>query len=746
LNKTLSECKPLPQYNAQASVYSVYQDSSHETPIPVNSDGHFDNTVLTGAEDSTVKLEVTLGEDNYTEVETIASSDSINSSDATNAELKSCPEKIFVLPGEVVIFKVYSEPGINLKSAGLRFTLNNPSIGCITQPVYLCLFGSHKYQVAYGCMYVKKGLNTPVDTTITATTNTGLTLNIFTEVIKKTCSISGTVYTGGMPLVKAKIKSLGPKACSKADENGNYTLQKVFLGHYRTVICTYWTTENGQKLRHREERLIDFLNGDVTGFNFGVPPRPTPTLTPSATPTPHEPGDPFYHEIVGNVTLQIEQWKAELGTEEAIDKTLAWLNGELSSPPIPAYISKAERDRNNSYAIRLWFIDGRTVRIRVSYDLMSEDPNNTISRVSKYIITNKIVGSNSFIESSEAITTRSCDVLILSPCMWQFQEGGANPDNPRSVVGGIASELENAGYKVKKVITRKECISRGVVHYPTLLWDPDPDGASKRWGFVEMMNIDNFDNCIMPFDLYSDLSTYGVIYINAHGDTDSLNFGPLFQNNYSMRNWMKHYSSLEYNPDKVSWRDKVWEVSYEPTKYKWLGLADTYTPYLRLGPGYFKMLNLDNTILYVDACFSYEVFADVAVNNTYGFIGYSGSTLGSRATLQSYLFFHYMMYGYDIKPQISEPRTIDITKDEDNNYYRDLSFETVKSDQQTPPMNIKQTWDKLENLDGLNFVIDKNTYLPENNVTSAVYENRLTQISGNNIYFPVPVTVTVHKK
>jgi len=277
LNKTLSESKPLPEYNAQAQFCSAYDDTS----IPVGSDGHFDNTVLTGAADSNVKLEVALGEDNYAEVETLPSSGSINSSDATSAAvLKSCPEKIFTFPGEIVIFKVYSEPGINLKSAGLKFTLNNPSIGCITQPVYLCLFGAHKYQVAYGCVYIKHGLDTPVDTTITAKLNSGQSINIFLEVIKKTASVSGTVYTGGSTLVKGYVKSLGPKACCKIDSSGQYSLPKVFMGHSRTVIATWWTSENGQKVRHREEKVIDWFNADVTGFNFGVPPTPTPTLTP----------------------------------------------------------------------------------------------------------------------------------------------------------------------------------------------------------------------------------------------------------------------------------------------------------------------------------------------------------------------------------------------------------------------------------------------------------------------------------
>ena len=340
LSKTLSESKPLSEINGQ--VYSAYADSQSATPIPVSSDGHFDNTVLTGAADSNVKLEVALGEDNYAEVETLPSSGNINSSDAISvAVLKSCPEKIFAFPGEIVIFKVYSEPGINLKSAGLKFILNNSSIGCITQPVYLCLFGAHKYQVAYGCVYIKPGLNTPVDTTITAVLNSGQSMSIFLEVIKKTACISGTVYTEGNTLVKGYVKSLGLKACSKIDSSGNYSLPKVFMGHSRTVIATWWTLENGQKIRHREEKVIDFFNQDVTGFNFGLPPIPTPTLTPTATPTPRYFNDIYYDLRVSELLYQYNQWKKELEPEEATQKTVDWLNGEFGESTIPDGIKKA---------------------------------------------------------------------------------------------------------------------------------------------------------------------------------------------------------------------------------------------------------------------------------------------------------------------------------------------------------------------------------------------------------------------
>ncbi|MEQ8192576.1 MAG: hypothetical protein ABRQ39_31715, partial [Candidatus Eremiobacterota bacterium] len=444
LKKTLSESKPLPEYSAGAQVYSVYDDSS---PIAVNPDGHFENSVLTEAADKNVKIEVALGEDNYTEVETIPSNNIISSNDAVNTELKSCPEKIFAFPGEIVIFRVTAD-GVNLKKAGLKFALDNPSIGCISQPVYLCIFGEKKYQTSYGCLYVKNGLDTPIDTNITATTNSGLSLKIFTEVIKKTASISGTVYTGEMPLVKAKIKSLGPKACSKADENGNYTLQKVFLGHYRAVTCTYWIMENGQKIRHREVKVIDFLNSDVTGFNFGVPPTPTPTFTPNATPTRRPPTDPFYDMRVSNVIYQFEKWKIDLGTEVAIQKTLDWINNSLTDPiPVPGEIAKAVMDTYDNTIMWIYFTDGRYVSLRVREDPELLEPNSVTSQ--NMLKQNNNNEKFDYINPNyKATTINSNKILILATNVWEEEQYGyvdtATPGVYQDrVYGDLAEKLKS---------------------------------------------------------------------------------------------------------------------------------------------------------------------------------------------------------------------------------------------------------------------------------------------------------------
>jgi len=743
LNKTLSECKPLPQYNAQASVYSVYQDSSHETPIPVNSDGHFDNTVLTGAEDSTVKLEVALGEDNYAEVETIVSSDSINSSDATNAELKSCPEKIFAFPGEIVIFKVYTEPGINLKSAGLKFSLkNNPSIGCITQPLYLCIFGAHKYQVAYGCLYVKNGLNTPVDTTITATTNSGLTLNIFIEVIKKTSSLSGTVYTGGMPMVKGFVRSLGPKACCKIDENGTYSLPKVFRGHGRSVVATWWTSENGQKVRHREEKVIDFFNQNVTGFNFGVPPTPTPTFTPSATPTPHEPFDPFYHEIVGNVTVQFEQWRTELGSEQAIEKTVNWLNEGVPTLPHPEYIKKAKIDNKDKTIIWIYFVDGWYVSIctQPSYPVLLEDntplpvPKSSLYDLEKQN-NNKLFNksSHSSITSSNIIAPPSSNILILAPYLWQMQLAGAADPNgifPHTVYGELADDLQSKGYMVKRVMTKESDINTKQTF---------PAYSPQQNGIVEWMELKDTTSSVTPYD-FEDMGNYGVIYIFTHGTEEWIYCGPIYLNDYNKWSWIKKHMNLDrYNPDKPL--DLTWDITY--SKFT---VAD-YTPTLLLGPGFLNNIDFNNAIVYLNACTSYNLDIGSAFLRTCSaFLGYDRITNAVWSDTVSYFFFRYMMYGYDMDPPNDPPKTIIIG---DKVTYQDIKVYPFLTSQ-TPPMSIKDSYTTLKKL---GFYQDKNTYLDPNhylpNPDPTTFNGSTLQIEQNDenkdIYLPAPVTIIIDK-
>ncbi|MEQ8223126.1 MAG: hypothetical protein ABRQ37_12540, partial [Candidatus Eremiobacterota bacterium] len=732
LSKTLSESKPLHEYNAQAQVRSAYYDTS----IPVGSDGHFDNTVLTGSADSNVKLEVALGEDNYAEVETLPSSDTINSSDAISAAvIKSCPEKIFAFPGEIVIFKVYAEPGINLKSAGLKFTLNNSSIGCITQPVYLCMFGSHKYQVAYGCVYIKPGLDTPVDTTITARLNSGQTMSIFLEVIKKTASVSGTVYTGGMPLVKGYVKSLGPKACCKIDSSGQYSLPKVFRGHSRSVIATWWTSENGQKVRHREEKVIDFFNLDLTGFNFGVPPTPTPTLTPSVTPTPREVTDKFYDVRVSNVVYQYNKWEKEIGKEQAIQKTADWLDKKVPDVPVPGEITGASIDADNNNIMWIYFADGMSVFLdfTIYSDVSSLESQKYISNKDTSNFLNKSINSSGIIT-----TTKSSKVLMLAPFVWQEEYWGY--DLKHRVYTELADKLigpdkDNPLYEVKKVVTRRSDIVYGPDH-----WDYD-DPNSLVVPYIISQTGGGVSNIVTPDD-YMDMHNYGVIYIATHGLQSGIYCGPFVEDDDDMTYWINHNENARWDPNHNDGK-WVWAYALQKLVPNALPLDPDNLPidpnipnnkicnkWLFLSKNFFKGQDFSGSIIYMSACFSWDLkdtfnSADIYLGHGNKKSGFGQPSASKWSRPLAYYFFYYMMEGYkdpnDVKDYVKNPsnpvgpsRPMSV-----NEAYKSLDYQKVNPD---PAL-----WD------------DPNC----RDCKLWLYQN--PKQTANEIYFPAPVTIIVQK-
>jgi len=588
LNKTLSESKPLPEYNVGAQVYSVYDDSS---AIPVNSNGHFEDSVLTETTDNNVKLEVALGEDSYTEVETLPSSNILSSSEATNAELKSCPEKIFAFPGEIVIFRVTAN-GLNLKSAGLKFVLDNPSIGCVTQPVYLCIFSEKKYQTSYGCLYVKNGLNTPIDTTITAITNSGLSLKIFTEVLKKTGTISGTVFTGDMPLVKGKVKSLGPKACCKLDSAGNYyILPKVFLGHERSVIAIWQTEENGHKVKHREEKVIDFFSSDLAGFNFGVPPTPTPTFTPSATPTM---SDSFTHYSIPmkKVNKQYYQWKYALGQEEAIEKTVKWLNGQVSEVPIPEHIVKAIRNHTQPLigspnSIIIYFDDGFTILFG------TDEPVDDFLDITPTIPTPNNINKEIIKKQNKATTFRSDRILVLCPVEWRTYEV-LKKNNVKMFQWDIVDDLrKNYGYNIDVKRTSLDTLD---ITYPAPEFDPNGMEIPTEMTF----RIKDPNNMINLED-FTKMKDYGVIVLISHflAEGGVTEYRVLCENDPNIYTWMRDNYSTRYPNNE----DGLWYLELTPyinrdTKHIHFYYTLDFTQEI------FKHQDFSNSFVYLNICFS----------------------------------------------------------------------------------------------------------------------------------------------
>jgi len=246
-------------------------------------------------------------------VEGVSPSD-ITTSEETAAELISCPEQIITLPGWFVIFAVRGKSAVNLKDSGLTFTLNDSSVGWVTDPFYLKCMGAWNYNIAYGIFLAKPALSTPVSTTIIAQTTTGLSVNIFTEVVKNCASVSGHVGGAGVIPAAGFVYSIGFDSFSCLDGAGNYKLDRVFRGHFRNVVAVYWLMENGVLTKHREERTIDFFDGDLTGFDLPAGVLPTPTVRP--------PGDPFYDIQVTTVLDYYAGLKEQFGPEGYV-KTLA---------------------------------------------------------------------------------------------------------------------------------------------------------------------------------------------------------------------------------------------------------------------------------------------------------------------------------------------------------------------------------------------------------------------------------------
>ena len=715
LNKTLSESKPLPEYNVGAQVYSVYDDSS---AIPVNSNGHFEDSVLTETTDNNVKLEVALGEDSYTEVETLPSSNILSSSEATNAELKSCPEKIFAFPGEIVIFRVTAN-GLNLKSASFKFVLDNPSIGCVTQPVYLCFFGKKKYQMSYGCLYVKNGLNTPIDTTITAITNSGLSLKIFTEVLKKTGTISGTVFTGDIPLVKGKVKSLGPKACCKLDSAGNYTLPKVFLGHERAVVATWQTEENGQKIKHREEKVIDFFNTDVSNFNFGVPPTPTPTEVPSWVP----PSDPYILVPLTKVNKQFNQWYVELGEEQAKQMTLKWLNGELEEPPVPENIVKAIECPKGIF---ICFSNGMDIGFStnlkeyIEYELEILIPETPTPYQKNY--NNQEIKKEKLQKEKKANTFRSPKILVLAPEEYHYYGRSLIPNNIKSFQWDIVEYLIQHGYPVDAIRTSDPTVTINFPH-----WDPNGLGnPHMEHGLLHIelltgvlnFNVNDPNNLVRPSDfLDRNMKDYGVIFIFTHTD-ESSPFGkgilccPSDIDDEKITKWMKDNSKYRstLNPDGTI-KQGFWYIGThtyavnDPNLVPGIPAARLYHyNAIFLLPQAFENKDFTDSFVYLSSCSSWDFGAFI--------------NKGAKAYL-----------GYD------DSVTIKDSIGKDLEFFSKLTGlnSNVMADPNSKPISLGEAYNSLHNNP------------PQNNPQAAklmIYPNS-NQLSET--YFPAPVTITVEQ-
>jgi hypothetical protein len=794
LSTTLTQSQALPQ---TAKVFTVYQDSLSAAPIPVNNEGYISGQAVVGDTDTNVQLEVFLDDDNYIEAETVIASDNLTSSnDNRGVTLKSCPEKIISFPGEVTILKIYST--INLEKAGLTVTLNNSGLGCLSKPVFLDICGKKKHDTAYIFFYPKKNLTTPIDTKITARTNTGLQLEIFTEIIKSTASISGKIFTtGGKPLIKGYVKSIGPKAFCKLDSFGNYTLPRVFCGHFRKIVATYWIEENGKKIRHREEKIIDFFGSDLTNFNFGEELlTPTPTSIPTVTPTPREVTDPYYSNTSIEIMMQRDLWAEDLGILQSVQKTADWLNGKLGYP-VPQGIAYAKIDEYDPTILWIKFADGPS-RFISTYPIIINNTLNAQNSVEKQF--NKKLDNNLL---DRATTVGSAKVKILAPFAWQ------NYHYSKSVYGIIWDRLVAAGYKdngskcnltqikdidtvtgppitkriidddaIKKIsdafaseghpLTDNERYNLNnykITHlnyeYKTiedliavklneifktpeqlkLIWD----NMTIKTSCKITCSIKNPENIIRPED-FQDLADYGVIYVATHGFNYGIACGPMYEGDNYLKdnNWLD--LSKEYNKDNSN-SPGIWCLGEAPATDPNSSNTCFIEVYVLTHNFFNTRSNKDfsKSLVYISACDSYNFINktnplnDTKINPLSGakaYLAYSKNAELDWSRNISYYLFQYMTEGYET-PIFLFPGS--------NN---GLSEPTpIPEGQMSVQKSIKIFSDVKSIETGKSANPDPHDYTNTDASSAQDCELKL-EIKDQNeeIYFPVTGTITVEKK
>jgi len=687
----------LPKYNPGALLYTAYSD----TPIQVGEDGYFEATVSVPAGEENIHLEVVAGEECFG-VETVASSDFLTSGAAGQGQLKCSHKSIIALPGGLCLFKVFSIPPADLRGS-LVFEFNDLSAGTMTPPFFLKIKGEMNYNLACGVFRANETAVKGKETKIS--NGNGNNLYVPVDIVHETSSVSGKVHTGGEPLIKGHVTSIGPKSSCHLDENGNYVLPEVFQGSYRKVTATWWTEVGGKQVKHTEIKYIENLAGDVTNFDFGVSVEPTPT--------PRHPMDPVYQENVAQVISQFELWQAESGDVEAIRKTNSWLNGELPSPPHPEFIIESAIESEEPPLIWIRFADAWGVRINFG-SLMTIPPDPNISSSYSYSDREQsIPGTRQAIAPTptfnpNADTPSSSDILIMAPFAWYDKAEGLAPPDEYTVYYGLANYLESKNYLVtKKVISVEDFL-------PGEVFEVDHDE-------VEIPNITDPDKCVRPEDFYEIRNNYGVVYLRT-ADTDfdpfrpdkyaGLYCGPIFSNDETMYNWI--YNNLDYAimSDPLGGLPPVgvnWFIDYIEARN--LG---RHIPVIVLEEDFFNDStnfpeNSMDSILYVSVSSSqisnHPIFSKLKnmCSNTY--IGWDYYCYQPFGDIVSYFFFRYMIFGYDTKPELNDyPKTID----KDAPVPIEFTVNTVDPAERMAPMNVKDVYNKLEDL-GL--VTDENTYV-----------------------------------
>jgi hypothetical protein len=622
LSDELSDYIPLSQYSSDAKLFSVYQDMKSDSPLTVNSDGYFEGSVAISSVDDLVSFEVIIGEKEVYQAKTMVASDILTGSQITE-ELKSCPNMIITEPGRCEIFEVFADPVVNLKDAGLDFSINDSSVGTVCGPYYLRVRGRMNYNVGYGIFNSKRNITTPVNTIIKAQTNSGLNLDIFTEVVRSTASVSGHVGGQGVIPVFGYVYSCGPWAFDFLDRNGDYKLSRTYKGHFRTVYAVWWTVSNGQWVKHMEERVIDFLQTDVVDFHIPEWVQPTPTATP------FPPLLSIYYRKMSSQILQKKiDWMQELGPEPGTKKTVDWLNNKLPEEPLPDSIAEAIEKAAFCPPDSMEY----TYKNGLKYVIFGESYLSEEEDLSS--LNDKKVLLNSS-QSSVPTIVKNKEVLLLGPVCedWDYND---------KIFTNLREDFQSKGFIVKYLHAGGGQLTHKYVRY---------DEDEKMMYEYSCTMEPNAKYLVRPDD-FKNLDQYGVIYINAHGDirpdentsshTMYIQACPLYETADGLID--PELWAFALNKDNIQCF-AVGVIPFYPTKYTIFPCY--YNSVLlteKFYDQYIKPKDFSGSIVYLNGCNMWNMHEDFDVfSNAKVFVGTKGGIVLKEMQLYSYYFFSMML-------------------------------------------------------------------------------------------------------
>jgi hypothetical protein len=403
---------------------------------------------------------------------------------------------------------------------------------------------------------------------------------------------------------------------------------------------------------------------------------PTPTPIPTATITLPTSGDEYYDYLCAVIITQKQKWQKELGYPEGIKKTVEWINGTVTEPPLPLFIKegiqKADVDGYNPYIMFLFFKDGYETLINDSAleDYLTPVPTASVTHIQNKQLNSIIANTN------QPGTLKNFNVLLLVPAVFDRSPGSEKNE----MFSSIADYLTSIGYKVANLsIESTELDTNGNItfHYEEpSWWVKNFIGETYP---LQHCEIKNESKVIRPKD-FENMDAFGIIYIYTHGYTP--NPLPIIKpgnnnNNNEVSKLSQAYlmtcpvyerknSEGKYEKDALlkKWEDEHpyhwWRGNTYLETYNALTPITSSTYYykaLLVRATYFAEINKDfsGSLVYLNACYAFDIYKDEKYNpfkNTKIFIGPQNNAPKGGASKSACSFFKYMLGGI---PYSTEP-------------------------------------------------------------------------------------------